>query len=46
MHIFNIDGYNISLKHWKNPTKAVRGVDFTKDALSTIIYWVHLSENS
>ena len=29
---------NISSKCWKDPVKALRGVDFTKYALSTIIY--------
>ena len=33
MHIFNM-----SVKCWKDPVKAIRGVDFTKYVLSTIIY--------
>ena len=36
---------NISAKCWQEPMNALRGVDFTKYALSTIIYYVQLSEN-
>ena len=36
---------NISAKCWKDLVKALRGVDFTMYALTTIIYKVHLSEN-
>ena len=36
---------NIYAKCWKDPVKALRGVDFIKYALWTIIYLVQLSEN-
>ena len=36
---------NISTKCWKDPMKALRGVGFTKYALSSIIYLVQVSEN-
>ena len=37
MHIFNMSVTYLQ-KCWKDAVKALRGVDFTKYALSTIIY--------
>ena len=36
---------NTSAKCWKDPAKALRGADFTKYALSTIIYLMQSSKN-
>ena len=35
---------NVYAKHWRDPIKALRGVDYTKYALSTIIYKKRFSE--
>ena len=44
MHIFSMSvTYLQSVE--KDPVKVLRGVDFTKYALSTIIYYGQLSEN-
>ena len=46
MYISNIQYVcNISAKYWKDPVKALREVDCTKYALSTIIYLMQSSEN-
>ena len=42
MHIFNM---SVTYLQRPDPVKALKGVDFTKYALSTIIYFMQSSEN-